>query len=105
MNEPQFGNKIRQILNQGTQLDTRTLGRLRQARERALRQQLVARPIPGLAWADGFIGSFGGFAGFSFRFVLPMIILVGGLLAINSWQQKLRVAEVEEIDALLLADD
>ncbi len=105
MNEPQFGNKVRQALNQGTQLDAKILARLRQARERALRQQLAARPVPGMAWADNVVGSFGGFAGFSVRLVLPMAILVGGLLAINGWQQNLRVAEVEEIDALLLADD
>jgi hypothetical protein len=105
MNEPQFGNKIRQILNQGTQLDGKILGRLRLGREKALRQQLVAKPVPGLAWADGLIGSFGGPAGFSFRLVLPMAVLVGGLLAISGWQQKQRVAEVEEIDALLLTDD
>lgn len=105
MNEPQFGNKIRQILNQGTQLESKTLSRLRLAREKALRQQLVAKPVAGLAWADGMIGSFGGLTGFSFRLVLPMAALVGGLLAINGWQQKQRVAEVEEIDALLLTDD
>lgn len=105
MNEPQFGNKIRQILNQGTQLDGKTLAKLRLAREKALRQQLVARPVGGLAWADELIGSFGGVTGFSFRLVLPMAVLVGGLLAINGWQQKQRVAEVEEIDALLLTDD
>jgi len=105
MNEPQFGNKIRQILNQGTQLDGRILNRLRQGRESALRQQLVARPAVGLAWADGLVGSFGGYTGFSFRLVLPMAVLVVGLLAINGWRQNQRVAEVEEIDALLLTDE
>lgn len=105
MNEPQFGNKVRQVLNQGTQLDDRTLLRLREAREKALRQQLVAKPASSLAWADGVVGNFGGYTGFSLRLVLPMVILVGGLFAINSWQKNLRVAEVEEIDALLLSDD
>lgn len=105
MNEPQFGNKIRQVLNQGTQLDPKTLARLRQAREVALKRQLVARPVAGLAWADGLAGSFGGYAGLSLRLVLPMVVLVGGLLAISGWQQKMRVAEVEEIDALLLTDE
>ena len=105
MNEPQFGNKVRLLLNQGAQLESKTLGRLRAARDNALRQQRVARPVAGLAWADGLVGSFGGFAGFSFRLVLPMAVLVGGLVAINGWQQNQRVAEVEEIDALLLTDD
>ena len=105
MNEPQFGNKIRQVLNQGTQLDGKTLSRLRLAREKALRQQLVAKPAQGLAWVDTVVGDFGGYGGFSLRVLLPMVVLIGGLLAISNWQQNLRVAEVEEIDALLLSDD
>ena len=105
MNEPQFGNKIRQILNEGTRLDENILGRLRLARQNALRRQLVEHPVAGLAWVEGLVGSFGGFTGFSFRFVLPMAVLVGGLLAINGWQQTLRIAEAEEIDALLLTDE
>lgn len=105
MNEPQFGNKVRQILNEGTQLETGTLGRLRKARELALKHQRDTSPVPGFAWADGVISSFGGPAGFSFRLLLPMAVLIGGLLSINSWQQNLRVAEVEEIDALLLTDE
>ena len=75
------------------------------ARQNALRRQLVERPVAGLAWVEGLVGSFGGFTGFSFRFVLPMAVLVGGLLAINGWQQTLRIAEAEEIDALLLTDE
>ena len=105
MNEPQFGNKVRQVLNEGTRLEPGTVARLRKAREKALQQQLVARPVPGFAWAEGLAGNFGGYTGLSFRLVLPMAVLVGGLLAINGWQQNKRVAEVEEIDALLLADD
>mgnify|MGYP001792660720 CR=1 FL=1 len=105
MNEPQFGNKIRQVLDQGIRLDEKILGRLRLARQNALRRQRVERPVAGFAWAEGLVGSFGGFTGFSFRFVLPMAVLVGGLLAINGWQQTLRIAEAEEIDALLLTDE
>jgi hypothetical protein len=105
MNEPQFGNKVRQILNEGTSLSSSALGRLRQAREQALKRQRVARPAGGFTWADGVLTSFGGFTGISFRLVLPMVVLIGGLLAINGWRHNLRIAEVEEIDALLLTDD
>ena len=105
MNELQFGNKVRQILNQGTSLDQSTLQRLSAAREKALARQLISRPVTGLAWADNVVGSFGGFTGFSFRLILPLVVLIAGLAAINGWQQNLRVAEVEEIDALLLTDD
>lgn len=105
MNEPHFGNKVRQLLNEGIKFDGKTLERLRAAREKALKRQLVEQPMTGLAWANGVIGSFGGFAGFSFRLVLPLAVLVGGLLAINGWQQNSRVAEVEEIDVLLLTGE
>jgi hypothetical protein len=105
MNEPQFGNKVRKILSEGSALDEKTLGRLRMARELALKHQRVEQPATGLAWAGGVLGNLGGFAGVSFRLILPAVVLVGGLLAINGWQQNLRVAEVEEIDALLLTDD
>ena len=39
MNEPQFGNKIRHLLNQGAPLDASILARLRAAREAALARQ------------------------------------------------------------------
>ena len=95
MNEPQFGNKVRKVLTEGTRLDDKTLERLKKARELALKQQLAERPATGLTWARDVLASFGGFAGVSFRLILPLAVLVGGLLAINGWQQKLRVAEVE----------
>ena len=103
--ELQFGNKIRQALNQGTQLNEKTLARLRSARELALKHQQIAEPGGALVWAGNLIGSFGGFAGFSLRLLLPVAVLVGGLVQINSWQQDLRIAEVEAIDALLLTDE
>ena len=105
MNEPQFGSKVRKLLSEGSRIDDKTLGRLQMGRELALKHQRAEQPATSLAWAGNVLGSFGGFAGVSFRLVLPLAVLVGGLLAINGWQQNLRVAEVEEIDALLLTDD
>jgi hypothetical protein len=104
MNEPQFASKVKLLLNEGT-VKTDTLHRLKQARAEALKHQRVSRPAPALAWVESLVTDFGGFTGFSLRLVLPMAVLVGGLVAINGWQQNLRVAEVEEIDALLLTDD
>ncbi len=105
MNEPQFGNKVRQILNQGAQLDEKSLARLRSAREHALKRQRLSAPAEASAWTDTLVGGFGGFTGLSLRLILPMAVLVGGLLAISGWQQNLRTAEVAELDAMLLTDE
>jgi hypothetical protein len=62
MNEPQFGNRIRQILNQGLQLEARTAARLRAARERALERHRPERR-PAVQWGDNVEARLGGFGG------------------------------------------
>jgi hypothetical protein len=104
MNEHQFGNKVRQLLNQGLRLDAGVAARLRAARERALERQRP-EPAPILAWADNVLGRFDGWRGLSLRVLLPMAMLIAGLAGIYTWQQNQRAAEVEEIDARLLTDD
>jgi hypothetical protein len=108
MNELQFANKIRQALNQGARLDAHISERLRAAREQALARRKPERE-PALAWARsqaaGVIGGFGGLGGFSLRLLLPTALLVAGLVAIYSWQQDQRAADIEELDAQLLTDD
>jgi hypothetical protein len=111
-NEIKFTNKIRQALNEGAHLSgdrgARVAERLRAARERALERRRVAR-APSLAWARGsaatIIGGFGGTGGFSLRLLLATALLAAGLVAIYSGQQDQRAADVEELDARLLADD
>ena len=104
MNETQFGNRIRHILNGGPALDADKTARLAAARAQALQRQ---RPelSPALAWADNVVGSLGGWSGISLRVMAPAIALVVSLAAIYTWQQNQRVKEVEEIDALLLTDE
>lgn len=104
MNEMQFGNKVRHLLNGGLQLDERLAARLAAARAQALERQ---RPEPahGLAWADNAVGRLGGWADLSLRVVAPMLLLMVSVAAIYNWQQSQRVAEVEEVDALLLTDE
>ncbi len=104
MNEQLFGNKVRQILNQGLRIDSSAAERLRAAREQALARQRP-EPAPALAWADNVVGGFGGWSGLSLRVLLPIAILVTGVGGVYSWQQNQRAAEVEEIDAQLLTDD
>lgn len=106
--EIRFANKVRQALNEGSRVDTHIAERLRAARERAIANRKPERE-PALAWARstaaGVIGGFGGFGGFSVRLLLPTVLLAAGLVAIYSWQQDQRAADVEELDAQLLADD
>ena len=104
MNEAQFGNRIRHTLNSGPALDADKTARLAKARALALERQ---RPelAPALAWADNVLGALGGWTGLSLRVVVPAVALLVSFAAIYTWQQNQRVAEVEEIDALLLADE
>ena len=63
MNESQFGDKIRHILNQGLSLDSRKAARLQAARELALARKRP-EPVGVLAsagvWAGNMAGDFGG---------------------------------------------
>lgn len=104
MNEPQFANKIRHILNQGTQLERPVLERLRAARERALAVQKPERELAP-AWAVAGFGRLGGLAGFTLRVLLPALLVLASVAALYGWQQSQRLAEVEEIDSELLTDD
>ena len=104
MNEMQFGDRIRHILNRGLRLDSGKAQRLARARQIALEHQQPA-PAWGLAWADNALGSVGGWSGFSLRLVAPLLALLVSIAAIYTWQQNQRAAEVEEIDTMLLTDD
>jgi hypothetical protein len=104
MNELQFGNKVRQILNQGLRLEAPIAERLRAARERALDRRKVEAE-PALAWAGNVVGRFGGYGGFALRLLLPAALVIAGVVGIYVWERNQRVAEIEEIDAMLLTDD
>lgn len=108
MNEMKFGMKIRQALNEATQLDAgisrHVAQRLRAGRERAL---LARKPesVPWLALAGNTLGTVGGLGGMPLRVLLPLALVIAGLFGIYGLQQEQRAAEAEEIDARLLTDD
>ncbi|HET7198557.1 MAG TPA: DUF3619 family protein [Burkholderiales bacterium] len=104
MNEQQFGNRIRHLLNQGLELDPAKRERLRAARAQALERQR-AEPVGLARWADNVIGTFDGWRGLSTRVLLPIAMLVLAVSGIYTWQEKRRVAELVEIDSQLLTDD
>jgi Protein of unknown function (DUF3619) len=104
MNEPQFGNKIRHLLNQGAPLDASILAKLRAAREAALARQ-KPESAQGVSWMGGILGRLGGMSGLSLRLIVPVLALAIGLAAVYTWEQRQRAAEVEELDALVLTGD
>ena len=104
MNETEFGNRIRHLLNQGAPLDRATAEKLRGVRQLALARQRP-EPAPVLAWADNVLGNVGGWSGLWLRVLAPSLALALGAAVIYNWQLDQRIAEVEEIDAQLLTDD
>jgi hypothetical protein len=104
MNEMQFGNKVRQVLNHGLGVDAATAERLRAARELALSRQRPER-APAFGYADNVLGRFGGWGGLALRVLLPLAMLTVAVAAVYNWQQDRRIAELAEIDAQLLTDD
>lgn len=104
MNEMHFANRIRQVLNQGLNLNAKQAERLHAARERALAARRP-EPVGALAWADNVVGSFGGWGGVSLRLVAPLVALVVSVAALQSWQQNRVISDFEEIDSMLLTDD
>jgi len=104
MNEQQFGNKVRHLLNQGLELDPAKRERLRAGRAQALLRQRP-EPVPALRWADNVFGRFDGWRALSARVLLPVAVLVLAVSGIYTWQEKRRVAELVDIDAQLLTDD
>lgn len=102
--EPQFGNRIRHLLNQGAPLDARIAAKLRVARETALARQ-KPESARGVTWMGDILSRLGGPGGLSLRLIVPVIALAIGLAAVYSWEQRQRAAEVEELDALVLTGD
>jgi len=104
MNELQFGNQIRQALNEGRPLEPRTLARLRAARLAALERHLPAEmQVPALA--DNVVGRADGPPRLSRILLVPLLLLVLGLAFLYAAQQNRRAAETIEVDTQLLADE
>jgi hypothetical protein len=104
LNEPQFGNRVRHLLNQAAPLDASILAKLRAAREAALGRQ-KPEAARGLTWVGNALVRTGGLRGISLRLVMPVIALAIGFAGVYTWEQRQRAAEVEELDALVLTGD
>jgi hypothetical protein len=102
MNEDQFAYRLRHELNRAADLDPRVLARLREAREAALRRHPGDRAA-NVALAGGALGRVG--APLAVRVLAPVIVLAVACVALLTWQQNQRAAELEELDAQLLSSD
>ena len=101
MNETQFARHIHQRLNEAARVDASVAERLRAARERAL-----ARHRPDAAGELALGGqALGAARGLGLRVVLPLVVLAVAFATTYAWQQQQRAAEIEELDAQLLASD
>jgi hypothetical protein len=105
MNEQQFGNSVRQTLNQGIAISPAVRARLRASREFAVEKQKVTETSTLLSWA----GNVGGLAprprSLLSTFLLPALILAIGLFAVSSWYRTQQAEETVEIDTAVLTGD
>jgi hypothetical protein len=104
MNELQFGNQVRQALNEGTPLEARTLERLRSARLAALERRRLA-PAHVAAFAGNGVDRAAAPLRLSRTLLVPLLLLALGLAFLYSAQQRRQVAETVELDTQLLADE
>ena len=104
MNEQEFGNKIKQQLDQALDLDATTRGRLKIARQQALARQRMTEPVFALAWVDAVVGRLSGNPA-SAAVALAGAALIIALVGIQYWQHMPTVEEIEEIDSALLTSD
>lgn len=101
--ETEFGYKLRQVLNHGTEhFDSGTAKRLHASRQKALERQRVAvrgMQLAGLGhhFADAVFGHG--------RAIFAAVALIIGASGTYVWQQFEQAAEFEEVDTALLADE
>jgi len=103
--EQKIAHLVRRNLNQQLDLNSRTLARLELARGEALKHQRVEARTPVLAWATNAIGGESGSGSLVSRMLLPTLVLIVGLFAINQWRESQTATEIEEIDAAILTGE
>ena len=102
-NDTEFGYKVRQVLDRGTEtLDAATTKRLHAARQQALvRQRTAVRGLQLAGVGPLFSEIFLGHA----RMIFAIMALCAGAAGTYVWNAYQQAAEFEVIDSALLADD
>lgn len=114
INESEFAYRIRQALDESTlQLDSHTLRRLHEARQKAL-QRVSTEPQTVPVWHRAFAAvgprltpEESGFSHWlkGVGIVAPLLALVIGVVGIKEWQADRFTSELAEQDFALLIDD
>jgi|AP12_2_1047962.scaffolds.fasta_scaffold11625_2 Protein of unknown function (DUF3619) len=109
MNEREFGRKIVQTLDGGLNLPAEALARLKAARARAVDAQRHVEPSPALTIIDGISARLTGPTQWLTHVLLPVLLLIGGIIGLNYWQDSqqraLVAADTAEVDTRLLQGD
>ncbi|MBL8396269.1 MAG: DUF3619 family protein [Candidatus Accumulibacter sp.] len=104
MNELHFAYKLRQHLNGGLHdLPAETVGRLQEARRRALARQKVAVSQSVLAGAGNFLQHH--FDNLRLKQVGLALAVALGVTTYTFWYADQSIADLEVVDSALLADD
>jgi hypothetical protein len=104
--EQQTAQAIIQVLDQSTQqIPPNTLRKLAAARQHAL-THYPETPTWVPAWAGQWLTYSAGRRSHSFRYALPMVVLIFGLLGLTYWQTTTSLSnEIADIDSRLLTDE
>ena len=109
MTEQEFSRKIVQALDGGLDLPAGVSARLATARARAVESQRRVEPSPVLLVVDAIASHLTGPSQWFMHVVLPAMLLVGGLVSLNHWQDSRQraaaIAEAADLDARLLKGD
>ena len=105
MSEHQFGYRIRQRLNQNEGIDEAVIAKLETSRQRALLKQRKFAPSPFVIVLDGVLGRSGAPGSIIAKLLIPSLVLILGLMAIQSWRQFEMATEIEEIDTAVLTGE
>jgi len=109
MNEREFGRKIVQTLDGGLNLPAEALARLTAAHARAVDAQRHVEPSLALSIIDGISARLAGPTQWLTHVLLPVLLLIGGIIGLNYWQDSqqraLVAADTAEVDTRLLQGD
>lgn len=116
MNQDEFGLRVRQALNEGAErLDYATVLRLEKARSAALGHQRRTGPatvrLPALQLATTTAGGPPVESGWgsawlrSAAWVVPVLAIAIGFIAISDWQKEREIAHIAALDFAVLLDD